>query len=481
MSKQRKDIAAQRRASVTGVNATREAHSRYRFSLLLVLVFCAVTVFGIFVIRDLHSADVEAQRMYAVSVLGLRRTGELQYDAQETRRCTFYALSTTDSNLQLEYADQSREADRIVTEGIAEYLQRAKTPTETEIGKRLQHHWSDYLHVRDEVLDLDLTTGLSSFDHVRQDLEEIKGLYEQQASQRLANVDATSRRTVIKIIVVLAVALAFAIASVWAIQRNRMRGAIHLAKLQMEFVASVSHELRTPLAVISSAADNIADGLVSGKEDLKRYGSVIQNQSHQITDLVNQILLFASMKDRKNRYMLRPLAPSQVIDAAVDKTRATLQGAGFHLEQNIEEALPHIVGDLSALSQCLQNLIVNAVKYSGEDRWIRIHAFLDDSVDRNNKEVRIEVEDRGIGIDPSEINHIFEPFYRSAAATAAQIHGTGLGLSLAKNIAEAMGGRLSVVSELSSGSVFTLHLPIMEDSNSQTVAVTSEPHSVAQK
>jgi signal transduction histidine kinase len=393
----------------------------------------------------------------------------------------------------VEYADQSREADRVVTEGIAEYLQQAKTPTEIEIAKRLHQHWSAYLNVRDDVLasilegstkeavDLDLTKGLPAFDRVRQDLEEIKGLYEQQASQRLANVDATSRRTVIKIIGVLGIALAFAIASVWAIQRTKMRGAIHIAKLQMEFVASVSHELRTPLAVISSAADNIADGLVSGKEDLRKYGVVIQNQSRQITDLVNQILLFASTKDRKNRYMLRPLAPSQIIDAAVDKTSATLQGAGFHLEQRIETGLLYIMGDLSALSHCLQNLIVNAVKYSGESRWIGIRAFVEKSVDSNNREVRIAVEDRGIGINPSEIDRIFEPFYRSAAATAAQIHGTGLGLSLAKNIAEAMGGRLSVVSELSSGSVFTLHLPIVEDSNSQTVNVTSEPQSVAKK
>ena len=493
MNKQRKDSTVQRRPQATGTSTAPDSPSRYSFSLLLLLVFCAVTVFGVFVIRDLRTADVEAQRMYAGSVLGLRRTGELQYDAQETRRCTFYALSTSDSNLQVEYADQSREADRIVTEGIAEYLQQAKTPTEIEIGKRLQQHWSWYLNVRDDVLasilegstkeavDLDLTKGLPSFNRVRQDLEEIKGLYEQQASQRLANVEATSRRTVVKIIGVLGIALIFAIASVWAIQRSRMLGAIQLAKLQMEFVASVSHELRTPLAVISSAADNIADGLVNGKEDLRRYGSAIQKQSRQITDLVNQILLFASTKDRKNRYMLGRLAPSQIIDAAVDKTSATLQGAGFHLEQHIDAGLPCIMGDLPALSQCLQNLIVNAVKYGGEGRWIGIRAFVDNSADPTIKEVRIAVQDRGIGIDPLEINHIFEPFYRSAAASAAQIHGTGLGLSLAKNIAEAMGGKLSVVSQLSAGSVFTLHLPIVEDLNSQTVAATSEQPWVTQK
>jgi signal transduction histidine kinase len=129
----------------------------------------------------------------------------------------------------------------------------------------------------------------------------------------------------------------------------------------------------------------------------------------------------------------------------------------------------------------LQNLIVNAVKYSGEGRWIGIRAFVHDSGDVNSKEVRIAVQDRGIGISQSEITHIFEPFYRTAEASAAQIHGTGLGLSLAKNIAEAMGGRLSAVSEVSVGSVFTLHLPIAGDRDTQTVAASSGPHSVAQK
>jgi len=473
--------------SAPGTEPKLERFSRYGSGALLFLVFCAVMVIGVFVIHDLHSADVEAQKMYAGSVRGLRRTGELQYEAQETRRCTFYALSTNDSNLQVEYADQSREADRLVNEGISEYLRQARMPHEIEVGRRLQLDWSGYLGVRNEVLasilegstkeavNLDLKGGVPAFERVRQDLEEIKRLYDEQASQQLANVAATSRRTIFRLIGVLGITLALASASVWAIQRSKMLGAIQLAKLQMEFVASVSHELRTPLAVISSAADNIADGLVGGKDQLKRYGSAIQNQCRQITELVNQILLFASTKDRKNRYTLRPLQVSQIIDAVLDNTAELVRGAGFVIEHRIESGLPFVMGDLSALSQCLQNLIVNAVKYSGESRWIGIQAFVHDSEERSSKEIRITVQDRGMGIDRLEIPHIFEPFYRGAAVTAAQIHGTGLGLSLAKSFAEAMGGTLSVVSELAVGCVFTLHLPIVEKQESEMASVTSKP------
>src|SRR2546425_1287729 len=287
--------------------------SPYNSSLLLLIVFLVVIGVSLFVIRDLHSTNVEAQKMYAGSVLGLHRIGELQYQAQETRRSTFYALTTNDSNLQLEYADQSREADRRVNEGISEYLLQARMPHEIELGKRLQRDWSEYLSVRNEVLasilegitkeavNLDLKGGVPAFERVRQDLEEIKRLYDEQASQQLANVAATSRRTIFRLIGVLGITLALASASVWAIQRSKMLGAIQVAKLQMEFVASVFHELRTPLAVISSAADNIAGGLVGGKDQLKRYGSAIQNQCRQNTELVNPILLFAATKDRKNR------------------------------------------------------------------------------------------------------------------------------------------------------------------------------------
>src|SRR6267378_2043665 len=211
--------------------------SPYNSSLLLLIVFLVVIAVGLFVIRDLHTTNVEAQKMYAGSVLGLRRIGELQYEAQETRRATFYALTTDDSNLQIEYADQSREADRLVNEGIIEYLRQARTPQEIEIAGRLQGDWSEYLKVRNEVLasilegstkeavDLDLAGGVQSFDRVRQDLEEIKRLYDEQASQRLANVVATSRRFAIRLIAVLAFTLIFASASVWAIQRSKMLAA----------------------------------------------------------------------------------------------------------------------------------------------------------------------------------------------------------------------------------------------------------------
>lgn len=228
-----------------------------------------------------------------------------------------------------------------------------------------------------------------------------------------------------------------------------------VAKLQMDFVANVSHELRTPVTVICSAADNIAHGVIKGREQLAQYGSIIGNHARKLDELVEQILLFAAVSKSRRHYALRPLEVREIIATALAGTSRLLQEAQFDLEQDVASDLPAVLGDLPALSRCLQNLLINALKYGGEQRWIGIRARATER-GPDGREVQISVEDRGMGIDSSDLPYIFEPFYRSPSV--AQIHGTGLGLPLAKSIVEAMKGRLTVTSSPGRGSVFTLHL-----------------------
>src|SRR5258705_2318061 len=210
------------------------AFSRSPSAVLLLVVFGVELGVGMFVIRDVRTVSAETQGMYARSVLGLRQIGELQYQAQETRRSTLYALTTNNSNLQVEYADQSREADRRVTEGINAYLQQARMANEIELGRRLQRDWSAYLKIRDDVLasilqcttkeavDMDLSGGVPSFERVRQDLEEIKRLYDVQAFEQLARDSASSHRSIARLVGVLCFTLLFATISVSALQKRRM-------------------------------------------------------------------------------------------------------------------------------------------------------------------------------------------------------------------------------------------------------------------
>jgi signal transduction histidine kinase len=245
------------------------------------------------------------------------------------------------------------------------------------------------------------------------------------------------------------------------------------AKLQMDFVASVSHELRTPLAAIFSAGENIHDGFVEGKSNLKLYGSIITSQARQLTDLVDRILQFASIRSGKDRYVLRRLQVSEILQRARKNTAALIEAEACTFEEHVEPGLPAVLGDIGAVCGCLQNLITNAVKYGGKDRWIRLSASFYDDADDQKQEIRISVQDHGIGISSSELPHIFEPFYRSPQIVAAQIHGTGLGLSVARRLAESMGGRISVVSEVGIGSVFTLHLPAIREQKRELASVTN--------
>jgi signal transduction histidine kinase len=140
--------------------------------------------------------------------------------------------------------------------------------------------------------------------------------------------------------------------------------------------------------------------------------------------------------------------------ASLASTATLVRSSGVGVEQAVDPNLPQVWADFKALNQCLQNLIINAIKYGGENRWVGIRANL------AGTQVIITVEDKGLGISPDDLKKIFEPFYRSPLVAAAQIHGSGLGLAIVKSIAEAMGGRLTVESELGRGSRFSIHLPV---------------------
>lgn len=232
------------------------------------------------------------------------------------------------------------------------------------------------------------------------------------------------------------------------------RRAEKLAQLQMEFVAGVSHELRTPIAVIRQAADNLAEGVVSSSEQTREYGRLMRAEGRRLTNMVEQTLQFASSQAGKQRYSIESLAPAALIELAVAESRSEIAESGVELALHVDPDLPSVRGDSSAVMQCLRNLLSNAVKYRGQSKKISLDAAAE------GRYVRFDVSDNGLGISPEDLPHVFEPFYRGRQAVDAQIQGSGLGLSLAKEAAEASGGTLTAASRLGSGSTFTLRLPV---------------------
>ena len=249
------------------------------------------------------------------------------------------------------------------------------------------------------------------------------------------------------ILLLMAVSFATLIVSAQRAQR--------LARLQMEFVAGVSHELRTPLAVICSAGDNLADGLVSGGEQARRYGALIRNEARRLTEMVEQILAFAGAQAGRVKYHFQPVAIGSVIERVAAGLQMAAQEAGVTLEVHVDPGAPPVLADSPALAQAVRNLVSNALKYAGAGKWVGVRAQAADG----GQWVEIRVEDRGPGIPPADLPHIFEPFYRGRNAGDAQIHGAGLGLTLAKGVVEAHRGSIRVESKLGEGAAFIIRLP----------------------
>jgi signal transduction histidine kinase len=231
------------------------------------------------------------------------------------------------------------------------------------------------------------------------------------------------------------------------------RRAERLARQQVEFVAGVSHELRTPLAVICSAAENLAHGIVASESQVRRYGALIEGEGRRLADLVEQVLEYAGASSNRARYAMQSLDVAPIVDEACEACRRAAGEAGVAVEVDVAGLLPAVAGDAGALRRAVENLVGNAIKYSEGGTVVRVSARPDGDA------VEIAVADEGRGIRPEDLPHIFEPFYRGRDAVEAQVRGSGLGLSLARRVVEAHGGTVSVESRMGGGSRFAIRLP----------------------
>lgn len=230
-----------------------------------------------------------------------------------------------------------------------------------------------------------------------------------------------------------------------------------LAAQQMEFVATVSHELRTPLAVIRSAAQNLSAGVVDDPAQAKRYGELIENEGRRLTDMVEEVLEFAGLSGNRRALALKPIDLNWLAQAVLDSHAPALSGLEFETEVTSSADLPLVLADEEAIRRALNNLVANAVKYAADGRYVGIHISRDQTGGKD--EVCIDVRDRGQGLAPEDLPHIFEPFYRGRDVVDRQVHGNGLGLSLVARIAEAHKGSVGVTSTPGAGATFTLRLP----------------------
>jgi signal transduction histidine kinase len=230
-----------------------------------------------------------------------------------------------------------------------------------------------------------------------------------------------------------------------------------LARQQVEFVAGISHELRTPLSAIRSASQNLVDGLVRTPEQTQQYGLIIEKESRRLSEMVLQVLEFAGINSRKIVSEWQAVSVPEIISEAIRDVKSSFGEEGLCVETEVPANLPMIRGDASAIRRVLDNLLTNSFKYSGESKWARVHASV--ARGKSGDEVILRVEDRGMGIPRPEQRHVFEPFFRGEKAFSDQIQGTGLGLSLVRQLVEAHKGSIRIESTEGRGTVVELRFP----------------------
>jgi two-component system sensor histidine kinase SenX3 len=224
-----------------------------------------------------------------------------------------------------------------------------------------------------------------------------------------------------------------------------------IESIRRDFVANVSHELKTPVGALNLLAEAVQEA-ADDPEAVARFAGRMQTESARLTKLVQQIIELSRLQGDDPLEDPAAVPVDEVIARALDQSSIDAASRGIELVQDGERGL-EVLGNADEVALALSNLVSNAVSYSRENSRVVVAAKADDL------RVDISVTDQGIGIPASELDRIFERFYRVDPARHRSTGGTGLGLSIVKHVAASHGGEVGVWSVEGQGSTFTLSLP----------------------
>lgn len=223
-------------------------------------------------------------------------------------------------------------------------------------------------------------------------------------------------------------------------------------RMKSEFISNVSHELRTPLTSIKAYTEALLD--MTTDEMQKNFLKVVDEESNRLLSLIEALLNVARIEAGRIVLNFSRTDPRNVVTEILGMSK--LQSSKHKIITSFSDNLPVCLMDKERMKDVMVNLISNAIKYSPNGGEVRI------TVTTEEKNLKFEVSDQGIGIAPEHINKIFERFYRVDSSLTAQVSGTGLGLHIAKSLVEAHGGTITVESEVGKGSTFTVLLPMKQ-------------------
>ena len=269
-------------------------------------------------------------------------------------------------------------------------------------------------------------------------------------SQTVPEIVSANTRPQLALMIVLALVMAGGVFFVASAAAREVR----VAELKSNFVASVSHDLKTPLALIQLFAETLELGRVRNAERAQEYYRIINTEARKLTRLIENILDFSRMEAGLRPYRLAPTDIGDLTRHALSEMESQFAQTQFTIDTQIEPGLPRLEADEDAVERAIENLLANAMKYSGESRQIEV------KVGRADNHVCVAVRDHGIGISRREQQRIFRKFYRVDSGLGGGPQGCGLGLAIVDHTMRGHGGFVQVDSEPNRGSTFTLHFPI---------------------
>jgi signal transduction histidine kinase len=223
-----------------------------------------------------------------------------------------------------------------------------------------------------------------------------------------------------------------------------VRASARLASMKSDFVSAVTHELKTPLALIRLVGDTLAQGRYSSRDDVQEYARLLSQETSRLGQSIDNLLTYAKYTEADTRppTSLPPIDVADVVDDALERFRPTLSEREFQVTFNVPRELPHVMADGRAVTQVVEIVIDNAIKYSNATRVLKIDGRAD------GKHVVLTIADRGTGIHKEDMEHVFERFFRGRNASEG---GSGLGLAIARRILRHYGGDIAVRSTVGVG------------------------------
>ncbi|MCU1386291.1 MAG: sensor histidine kinase [Acidobacteria bacterium] len=223
-----------------------------------------------------------------------------------------------------------------------------------------------------------------------------------------------------------------------------------LAELRSDFVSTVTHNLKAPITSIRILGETLARRTDHADSGVRKYGTMLVQETWQLARLVDNLLAYSRVTDVTEIYSFEPVALDQLVEKALGSFGPRLVADNFDVNVEIPDDLPDIRADSTALGLVLINLIDNAIRYSGEQKWLRITAS------RQSDEISIVIADHGDGIPADEMRHVHRKFYRGRRARS---DGSGLGLALAERVIHDHGASWTLQSSVGQGTTVVILLP----------------------